>query len=276
VVRSDGGVSCAGNNGNGTVATGQIGQPLAMGVGPFLELLDVPLPAGSVATEVVVGTNFSCALLSDQTIACWGANDVGQLGRGPLGPTFSHVATGVSAPGLRFRGVVATQFAACAFTGMEMAGDMPDVYCWGSQAEGVTIGQPILAYPAGTNVPTPAGGTRYPLSGLAAGPRQVCGRVMTGQMTCWGTQSAGEFGLMPRTTAAGSYNTPQMALPGTGGTPIATQQMALGFSNGAPGLGGHACVIAGGDVYCWGSNVGGQVGVLPSTARVEDAVVVTP
>jgi len=72
------------------------------------------------------------------------------------------------------------------------------------------------------------------------------------------------------------YNLPQLALPRSGGTSITTTAMAMGYANAGKGLGGHACVIAGGEVHCWGSNVAGQAGRLPVSARIEDAVVVTP
>jgi alpha-tubulin suppressor-like RCC1 family protein len=268
VVTSTGRVQCAGRNGNGGTPTGQIGRPASDGIGPFPELFEVPLPAGRTARSVQVGTNFTCALLDDGSIACWGA-DTGILGRGPRTTSgVTHVADLVEAPGLVFAGLATTQFASCAYTST-------DTYCWGFQADGVTIGQTVASTFVDRPTAAPSMGP-FPRTGLVGGMHNVCGRVATGQMSCWGRQTVGEFGLMPRTSASGAFPFPQLPLPRTGGAPIATIEMALGYSNGPPGLGGHACVIAGGDVYCWGSNVAGQVGVLPASARVEDAVVVTP
>jgi hypothetical protein len=273
VITAAGAVQCAGHNGNAGMATGQLGRPLADGVGPFDELSSVTLPSGTRAVEIAVGTNFSCARLDDDTVACWGANDVGQLGRGSGGtvtitdPVPARVATTGS---VAFRGLALSQFAACANTG----GSTPDVYCWGHQPDGVTIGQPLGG--AGIFTPT-TDSVRRSINGLVASPHGVCGRSSTGQITCWGRQTAGEFGPMVRSMAASVSSTPTLAYPRAGPATLSALDLALGYSNGTPGLGGHACAVTGGGVVlCWGSNVGGQCGVLPPSARVEDARGVLP
>ncbi|MBN8609287.1 MAG: hypothetical protein J0L92_01795 [Deltaproteobacteria bacterium] len=271
VVTSAGGVQCAGRNGNGSTVTGQIGRSLADGVGPFLELSSVMLPVGRRAVEVAVATNFTCARLDDDSVWCWGANDVGQLGRGGVSASVDPTPAQVSTPGgVAFRGLATSQFAACANTG----GSSPDVYCWGSQADGVTIGQPVAA--TGIFTPTPDA-TRHPFSSLAASPHGMCARNPTGQITCWGRQTAGEFGPMVRSMAATVSSSPTLAYPRAGPATLASLELALGYTNASPGLGGHACAITGGGVVlCWGSDVGGQCGLLPPIARVEDARGVLP
>jgi len=272
LVTSAGTVQCAGTNGVGAVATGQIGRPVSDGVGPFSELNTVTLPAGRTARAVSVGGSFSCALLDDGRIACWGAEGGGQLGRGAatIIDGFMHLGNVVvEAPGVTFLGLASAASATCANAGS-------DTYCWGYQFEGVVLGQPTTG--AYTNRPTtaPVGVGPFVLSGLVGGPFNMCARQTSGQMVCWGRQFAGEFGLMPRSPIVARYNLPQLALPRSGGTSITTTAMAMGYADGGKGRGGHACVIASGEVYCWGSNVAGQAGRLPVSARIEDAVVVTP
>lgn len=50
----------------------------------------------SAATDICIGTQHACSLLSDGSIYCWGRNDLGQLGRS--GDTTNTVGkvTGIS------------------------------------------------------------------------------------------------------------------------------------------------------------------------------------
>jgi alpha-tubulin suppressor-like RCC1 family protein len=41
----------------------------------------------SAAVAVTRGTLHQCAILSDRTVGCWGANDLGQLGDGDTNPS---------------------------------------------------------------------------------------------------------------------------------------------------------------------------------------------
>jgi hypothetical protein len=55
------------------------------------------VPLLGVATKISTGEDSSCALLQDHTVACWGANDVGQLGDATANDHISPVAvSGVS------------------------------------------------------------------------------------------------------------------------------------------------------------------------------------
>jgi alpha-tubulin suppressor-like RCC1 family protein len=68
------GATCFGQN-----SVSQLGgPPAAMG----LALPDLP-----PATALAAGSAHGCALLADGGVACWGANDRGQLGRGAAGPS---------------------------------------------------------------------------------------------------------------------------------------------------------------------------------------------
>lgn len=79
------------------------------------------------AQAVSVGTNFSCALLTDKKIQCWGKNDTGQLGNGNETVASKFVigiksATSISAGGRN----------ACA-----TVDNGSYVQCWGSNVNGV-------------------------------------------------------------------------------------------------------------------------------------------
>ncbi|WP_436176419.1 RCC1 domain-containing protein [Acidovorax sp. LjRoot66] len=73
VLRASGTVACWGQN-----QFGQLGVPATSIISPTaVEVATLP-PARSVS----VGKGFSCAMLMDGKIQCWGANEVGQLGNG--------------------------------------------------------------------------------------------------------------------------------------------------------------------------------------------------
>jgi len=268
---SAGDVSCAGRNGNGTTVTGQVGMPLGDGLGPFENLVPIPLPLP--ATGVTVGTNFSCALLNDGTVHCWGA-DSGTLGRGGMTRMGPRQAPAPTAPiGGAGRGLVATQFSSCAHTAAT-------TYCWGYAGDGTLISVPISA--TYVNTPT-AAAMATPLAALYAGPRLIFGRTPTGPLVSWGSQGAYERALSPR-SMMGSSPVPAQARPLLPGPmSITVDHMAIGFGNNALGLGGHACAVEATThrVYCWGSNVQGQSGTVPaapgpSVAPFQDAVRVLP
>jgi len=75
VIRQSGQVMCWGNNGQR-----QIGLDLGQDV--WFTPVAVTVPEISTAAQIVLGEEHSCVLLEDQTIACWGRNDSGQLGNG--------------------------------------------------------------------------------------------------------------------------------------------------------------------------------------------------
>lgn len=71
----DGSVTCWGGDDRGQVGDGFV---LGAGQGPSVP----PTRVLGGARVVAVGDNFSCALLIDGSVECWGANDAGQLGDG--------------------------------------------------------------------------------------------------------------------------------------------------------------------------------------------------
>jgi alpha-tubulin suppressor-like RCC1 family protein len=74
--------------------------------------------------DVVAGVSFGCALSSDGSVRCWGANDKGQLGIGTM-DSASHGVTRL--PGdFRFRALRAGFNTVCGVT------EQDDAFCWGA------------------------------------------------------------------------------------------------------------------------------------------------
>jgi alpha-tubulin suppressor-like RCC1 family protein len=84
---TDGSVKCWGMNDSGQLGQGDVNNrgwdPAVMGNA----LLPIALGAGRHAVSIKAGNDHTCAVLDDQTIRCWGANEHGELG---LGDTLDH------------------------------------------------------------------------------------------------------------------------------------------------------------------------------------------
>ena len=167
-----------------------------------------------------------CALLSNKTVACWGANGDGQLGRGPA---FSYdSSTPERVAGLS--DVVELEHT-CAVTG---AGD---VFCWGTG--------PFLQDPMDTAaVTTTASPVKLPLppvAHLGIGHDVGCAALTDGRVTCWGSNDSG-----------------QLASPWED-APAAAEPIARSIPDGAPirrVLVGTATLLLreDGTIVSWGAN----------------------
>lgn len=109
-----GAVKCWGSNGRGQLGDG------ATGVNSPTAAVDV-VGLGA-ATAVAAGMDHSCAVRADGTVACWGRNNLGQLGDG----TYLDRTTPTTVPGLAGATAVA---AGASNTCAIVAGG--EVRCWG-------------------------------------------------------------------------------------------------------------------------------------------------
>jgi alpha-tubulin suppressor-like RCC1 family protein len=208
------------------------------------------LPATAAPTSMVTtGDGFSCGLMPDQTVWCWGRNTTGQLGDGsdtdslvPVWVRTLPAATDVSAG----------HDHVCA---VNIPGQ---VWCWGSDAFG-ELGNGTTS----TQSEFPQLVTGITATQVSAGDGATCAVTMTQTVDCWGDNNYGELG--DGTTADAS--TPQ---PVTGLTNVV--QVAAGYF--------HACALkSDGTVWCWGDGSNGDLGSgkkgssdVPVQAQLENAV----
>jgi len=182
------------------------------------------------ATKVAAGGDHSCAILDDGSLACWGANDAGQLGVPtaiassthpvrPLGPGVTDVALGSRHT--------------CVIQGSS-------VKCWGANSDGQ-----LGSGSAGTGGPTPVTVSLSGATRLAAGTYHTCALVAGGAVKCWGWNALGQLGLgnvLPDLAAS-----PASSLVTAGATDVAA-------------LSDTTCALVGTQVRCWGANLTGQIG----------------
>ena len=103
-VLSDGTAKCWGDNGYGRLGDGTSTQrtiPTSVLYHNSNTLSVLP----SIAA-LSLGTNHSCALMSDQTVNCWGRNNLGQLGNG----TVNNSSIATKLPSLSFVSKIATGY----------------------------------------------------------------------------------------------------------------------------------------------------------------------
>jgi alpha-tubulin suppressor-like RCC1 family protein len=197
---------------------------------------------GGAAVAVSVGQDFTCVLMADGTVRCFGANTSGELGAGLLEARHRPVdaALGVQAA----RAIEGGFTHACAIDGSR------EVFCWGVN-EQAQVGDGSTA-PRPLPVPTGLPGA----TGLAAGERHSCAVTTTGSVYCWGAGDAGQLGLGP---SRQSVPRPERLAGVTAATDIAAGAL-------------HTCAVIAGGAFCWGSNASGQLGNPTTSSSVPVAV----
>ena len=217
-----GAVKCWGDN-----ASGQIGNGGTSGSYPLPQNVQ-GLNAGVKA--IAAGADHACAIQSDDSLVCWGANYWGQLGN----DNNEDQNTPVAVVGLsQVAAVDAGYMHTCALTS---AGA---VYCWGNNSDG-QLGAGGLV---DQNTPYPVTGLGAGITAISAGDTHNCAVTFSGTLKCWGGNGYGQVGN--GNTINQRY---AVDVPGLSGV--------LGAAAGTY----HTCARTGGDVHCWGSNQVGQLG----------------
>lgn len=216
-------ISCIGLN-----STGQVGRDPALGTG-VRQVYKIPSTSGF--SYVRAGLDYSCALKSDGTVWCWGANEHGQLGTGNT--TSSYIPQQVT-------GLTNAVELSISKRGYHNCARKTDgtVWCWGWNNFGQT-GAP--ASPTDQLSPMEALQLKN-ASQLSLGAEFSCG-LKDGQVFCIGHNGYGQSG----TGRTGSYSNGDPALVSQ------VEKIEAGQM--------HACVLTTADeVFCWGESTYGQVG----------------
>jgi alpha-tubulin suppressor-like RCC1 family protein len=288
VARKSGKVSCWGYN-----FSGQLGN------GESLNRKPAPVDVANItnAFAVAAGGNFSCALRGSGSVACWGDNGSGQLGKGDDLPSLTPVAV----PGLT--GVVAIAAGLSHACAVKKGGA---VVCWGNGQDGQ------LARAGDSTTPVPVDGVTDAI-GVAAGTKWSCVVTGSGAAKCWGANDRGQLGdgsttsssapvavqslsdatwisagvahtCAARKTGAvvcwGAGDSGQLGdgQPRTAGDAQPTFVIASGVNGaiGASAGGAHSCAATQSQVFCWGSNARGQLGTGDTTSAQTAVTVALP
>jgi alpha-tubulin suppressor-like RCC1 family protein len=224
-ILAGGTVECLGNDSAGQVGNGTIG-------GAVLTPVTATGVTGAVA--LAAGQNFTCALVSDGGVDCWGQGLYGQLGNGVVGP---NVPTPGPVAGLTAAtGIAAGENHACAV----LVGGQVDCWGWNSEGQlGVALDGGASTTATATTVPGLTGAVA-----VTAGTLHTCALLSDGGVDCWGINNYGQIGN-------GTIQNVDAPTPVTGLTG------ALAIAAGPT----HTCArVSGGALQCWGSNAYGQLG----------------
>ena len=239
-VKDDGSVWCWGG--------GKVGQ-LGDGSTHSSPVLD-PTQVDSLdsAVEVVLGSIFSCARLSDGTVWCWGSNGDGQLGAGPGSgsSTPKQVRDTTSIDFTEIIDIAAGGAHACAVT------RSGDVYCWGAGSNG-QLGYGSLG---GRSLPVKVI-SLPPSRRVTAGKEHSCALTQAGEVYCWGKNSFGQLGDSSTTRKSSPSQVSNLS-----------EVVAIG--------GGYdfSCAVKrDGTAWCWGDNQYGQLAADPGTLGQSDTPV---
>jgi Regulator of chromosome condensation (RCC1) repeat len=219
--KKDGTVWCAGSNSNG-----QVGPGISIGTSTNTP---VQVPLSGPATQITAAGNFSCALVNDAQIFCWGANESGQLGNG----TTTQSSTPVQVAIFGRAGRLGSGFQHACFSEGSITS------CWGNNV----MGQ--LGDGTTTNRSTPVQVLQLGATvSLELGDQHSCAVRADGTLRCWGINGTGELGDGTTT----NRSTPTLV---SGMTDV-IQVAAGGF---------NTCALRqSGTVACWGFNFNGEVG----------------
>jgi alpha-tubulin suppressor-like RCC1 family protein len=228
----------------------------------------VRLPAGMRATAIAAGSGFSLAATSTGAVYAWGVNFDGQLGTGDTASSNLPVR-------VRFPAGVRVTAVSAAGTSSLAATKSGAVYFWGSDFIGTDgfLGQLTRATPescvnGGTApcvlspVPIPLpGGFKARAVAAASGYGMAAGS--NGDIYAWGFNQAGQLGI-GRTTPVTSVliggrsviPTSELISPERVKMPAGVRAVSIGVSGDD-----SIAITAGGDLYAWGANDAGQLGI---------------
>jgi alpha-tubulin suppressor-like RCC1 family protein len=199
----------------------------------------VTTPAAQGWVSVTAGYGHTCAIRTGGTLWCWGYATEGQLGLGPVNDETFPVQVTTPAPG-GWASVAAGYYHTCA----TRAGGT--LWCWGNNLEGevgIGSGSSTRQYlPQQVATPAAAGWTS-----VTGGGSHTCATRAGGTLWCWGSDYSGQLGI--------GYH-PDQFLPRQVISPV-----PWGWTSVSGGE-SHTCAVrAAGDLWCWGANDEGQLGL---------------
>ncbi len=192
---------------------------------------DYPLQVQSVD----LGEDFACVIDTKGRVLCWGNGNNGQLGTGADSDGGQRVPVDIDRT---MTALAAGQYHACAVD--QSAG----VWCWGDNTDGQ------VGSDAGSYLFSPTRVLGVPeATRLWVGPYNSCVGTHDDSIHCWGSNDS-----LQLTEPVGIFNSAEPVFMNDAVSGLVVKSMAIGQS--------HMCFLGSfGEVYCWGSNDLGQVGV---------------
>jgi alpha-tubulin suppressor-like RCC1 family protein len=238
-IRNNGMLYCWGQNDHGQLGNGtNTDSTVPVAVSAQNAWTGYGSAGGINAIALSAHYEYTCALMSDLSVWCWGDNNWGQLGNG----TFTDSSIPVKVTGLSdVNGISAGGTYACALLNTD------NVECWGGHvSDGINPPQPP------TNVLHSGGDALSDVSAISTGSAFSCAIVSTDHhVECWGSNTWGQLGNGGHGDAD---PTPAPVVMDSSGILLVG---ATAISAGDV----HTCaLLTGGQPYCWGLNTEGELG----------------
>ena len=266
-ILKDKNLKCWGSNSNGQLGLGDTehrgDDPNEMGG----NLPIIPLGANRTAQSVATGASYTCAILDNDWLKCWGGNSTGQLGLGDtehrgddpneMGdnlPTIDlgsdRTAKAIGAGNHHTCALLDNNFVKC-WGGFE-AGDGPNGAL--GQGHGRVLGD--NAGEMGDNLPVidlGSNGTRT-AKAISVGAFHTCALLDNDLVKCWGGNSSGQLGLGDKEPRGDDPNEMGDNLPTIDlGSDRTAKRIHAGYV--------HTCALLDNDwVKCWGEGIHGRLG----------------
>lgn len=267
----DGGVWCWGAN-----LSRQIGRSGNLSVAQTVPVkLDIRQDGSPVAFESMsAGNSHTCAVSTSGVPWCWGADDMGQLGRNNFNDGDPAPAPVHTADMGTVRSITTGGDHTCAVASNGKA------WCWGNNTDGqLGVGNvPAQRKPAAVaeTAGFPGGG----ITQLEASDFHTCAATSSGSVFCWGSNSFGRIG----NPAGNSSRTP---IKVQAHSAITSHGNSVDFKADAISLGiEHTCAwrTQDGVAWCWGRGLFGQLGdgtptssmTLPRTRVKGETILLEP
>lgn len=217
-----------------------------------------------------MGNDHSCAIMDDGQVYCWGANTIGELGRGNT----STSAGPAPVPGLTNVTDISAGY------GHTCAISLGQVYCWGRNANGQlgdgTNDNQLSPVPVDDQLPASA-------TSVGVGWEHSCA-IANDRAYCWGTGTSGQLGNGQQTdsntpvTVSNIGDVQAISAGRQHSCALSTTDSVFCWGNydsavavTVSGLGATDRISAGrastcaqetnGELYCWGSNKHGVLGI---------------
>ena len=205
----------------------------------------VDLGSGRTAKAVALGEFHTCAILSDDSLSCWGWNGDGQLGTGDYDPS-SNTNQKTSPAAVNLGSLTAKAVAlGYAHTCAILSDD--SLSCWGVN----TYGQLGVGDTTNRDSPTTVSLGSSTVKAVALGYSHTCAILNDDSVKCWGYNYYGQLGIG---VWMGNENPPS----GLSTVDLGSGRTAKKLSAGRD----HMCAILDDDsLVCWGSNGMYQLGL---------------
>ncbi|MBN2525172.1 MAG: hypothetical protein JXR76_02180 [Deltaproteobacteria bacterium] len=248
ILLSDSTIQCWGYNAEGQLGRDTGDENFNLDPKPVMGL---SLDDGVTVAALSAGASYTCALLSDSTVECWGGNFNGELGRSTGDKHADLEPKPVEGLDLQGGVTIVALSAGNNHTCVLLSDNI--VECWGSNYNGA-LGRDTGDEIVGLN-PKPVEGLYLrggaTVAALSAGSYHTCAMLSDSTVECWGLNTTGQLG---RDTGDENF----VIMP----KPVVGLSLDAGVTVAALAAGeNHTCaLLSDSTIQCWGSNYNGELG----------------